>query len=1124
MKAYYKIQTKIDKFIKRYYFSALIKGVLLFFGFGALYALFWALIEHWFWLPTNARGLVFWCLLAFEAFLLYKLIISPLLKYLKIRKGIDYHKAAVLIGAAFPEINDKLLNAVQLQEQKKTELLLASIDQKELQLNPFSFEKAVSLNENLRYFKYAIAPLIILLPFYLFGFEQTIKGGFWRVVDYKTIYDPPAPFKFQLSNKPLQTIAGEPYTFEVSTIGRTAPDNVKIKISNEEHLLKINDEGTFFYELSRPEKDLEVYFFSDKVKSKSYVLNVFPPPIITSANLIVTPPSYTGLEAKSTANLGYVKVPEGSRLTWGLETTSVDNVSFFDGKKKDVFTKKGDNFFFTKTLFSEASVVISTSNQWLNSHENLELSIAVKMDKPPTIEIESNKVKTPLDQIYFYGQVADDYGVSKIQMKYYPINSKDQIKTIHIPIEDAKKSTFSYAFPNSIKMTPDTTYELYFEALDNYPFPSPHATRTKVFIYNKKSKKTLISQQMQQQQEAIIELDEALKKIDFEKAYFDEFRKQQTQSQNLTFNQAESLTKALSRQSKQDQIIMRVNTKMQESINQLSPDAEDFQRENLQKRLDEQRDLIEENEKLREELKNAIQKLDNLELMKRLDKINKNSKEYKRSLKQMLELTQRYYIKQKTKQIQQKLLELADRQDTLSTQRGDKNSFARQDKANQVFEGLVNEIESLSKKNKSLSRPVQIPNNNNQINSIKKNQEEAISFLKQKDAQSEKKTRTFLNNKAQKEQKKIAQKLRQMAKQMGDQIAAGSQQELLEDATALRQILDNLLLFSFEQENLMRWFSVNGQQNQEFSRRLIEQKSIRTHFEHIDDSLLVVSLRQPLLSSKITRGISEVYHNIDRALELLSEAQIYQATSRQQYALTSANSLADLVSNILDSIEIEINPGKGDGEMQLPDIIMTQEELMKEAESSQQSSGQDSPATSLEGKSKGEKEGGDKGNSQTKGMPGDKAGNGRSDQESFFDSEESSLALMQLYKKQEQLRESLERLLRKTGISPEGREAVDAMRKIEETIITQGVQSGLIDQMRKLGYRLLKLEESLNDQGIENQRESTTSKEELFENSKTQYDSLRIKLNSRDELKRDDLPLQKDYLERVIEYFKLKYD
>jgi len=143
------IQIKLEKFIKRFYFSALIRGSLLFFCLGALYAIFWTLIEHFFWLPVEGRSIIFWCLVIFELYLFYKFVLTPALKYLQIRKTMNHETAAELIGIAFPEIKDKLLNTVQLQQQAKSELLLASIEQKALQFNPFSFESAVKLKENL---------------------------------------------------------------------------------------------------------------------------------------------------------------------------------------------------------------------------------------------------------------------------------------------------------------------------------------------------------------------------------------------------------------------------------------------------------------------------------------------------------------------------------------------------------------------------------------------------------------------------------------------------------------------------------------------------------------------------------------------------------------------------------------------------------------------------------------------------------------------------------------------------------------------------------------------------------------------------------------------------------------
>ena len=44
------------------------------------------------------------------------------------------------------------------------------------------------------------------------------------------------------------------------------------------------------------------------------------------------------------------------------------------------------------------------------------------------------------------------------------------------------------------------------------------------------------------------------------------------------------------------------------------------------------------------------------------------------------------------------------------------------------------------------------------------------------------------------------------------------------------------------------------------------QKSLRAHFEHVQDSLYSLSLRQPMISELISKEVAEVFFNIDKQL------------------------------------------------------------------------------------------------------------------------------------------------------------------------------------------------------------------------------------------------------------------
>ena len=60
------------------------------------------------------------------------------------------------------------------------------------------------------------------------------------------------------------------------------------------------------------------------------------------------------------------------------------------------------------------------------------------------------------------------------------------------------------------------------------------------------------------------------------------------------------------------------------------------------------------------------------------------------------------------------------------------------------------------------------------------------------------------------------------------------------------------------------------------------QQRLRGLFEHVDDSLFSLSLRQAELSEFVNEQITEVYYNIDKSLESMADGQMYQGVSYQK--------------------------------------------------------------------------------------------------------------------------------------------------------------------------------------------------------------------------------------------------
>ncbi|MFZ2284677.1 MAG: hypothetical protein WAV86_12455, partial [Lutibacter sp.] len=183
MNDFIRIREKLQAFIKKYYFNELIKGLLLFFAIGALYFIFTLFVEYFLWLKPFARSLLFWLFVFIELALFAAYIVFPITQILGLKKGISEVEASKIIGNHFPEVKDKLLNMLQLNEIKQNpELIEASILQKSRELRPIPFKRAVEFTKNKKYLKFAIIPFLIWLLVFITGNISIFTDSFSRVV------------------------------------------------------------------------------------------------------------------------------------------------------------------------------------------------------------------------------------------------------------------------------------------------------------------------------------------------------------------------------------------------------------------------------------------------------------------------------------------------------------------------------------------------------------------------------------------------------------------------------------------------------------------------------------------------------------------------------------------------------------------------------------------------------------------------------------------------------------------------------------------------------------------------------------------------------------------------------
>jgi len=290
------IFNKLEIFIKKFYTNELIRGVILFVGFGLCYFLVTIFIEYFLWLQPIGRTILFYSFIIVEMFLLIRYIILPLSKLFKLQKGIDYKQASEIIGNHFTEVSDKLTNFLQLSDNNspydKSELLLASIEQKANSLQPIPFGNAINFNKNKKFLPLAIIPLLFFLFFYFSGNSNVLTSSLNRVTHYKEQFLPPAPFQFVILNKNLQTQQNKDFILKVKSIGTITPDNASIFIDNTTYYMVKTAVGEFEYKIEKPTTNLLFHFESGEVHSTDYLLKVVPVPSILNFEMLLNYPAY----------------------------------------------------------------------------------------------------------------------------------------------------------------------------------------------------------------------------------------------------------------------------------------------------------------------------------------------------------------------------------------------------------------------------------------------------------------------------------------------------------------------------------------------------------------------------------------------------------------------------------------------------------------------------------------------------------------------------------------------------------------------------------------------------------------------------------------------------------------
>lgn len=903
---------KLDRFIRKYYLNQLIKGIIFFVSLFGLSFLLSSLLEYFGHTGRGFRTVLFFSLLSMHLVTLYAWVLTPLLKLNSFGKLISHSQAAKIIGDHFQEVGDKLLNTLQLKAENtgSRELIEASVSQKLEELKPVPFSMAIDLKGNRKYLKYALIPLVIL-SLLLIQFPDVILESSARIISYNKEFLPEAPFSFELENEELKTLMHEDFLLELEVEGKVLPQTVYVVVDGNQFRMNRKDGNHFTYLMKNLSEDRDFKFYAAGFNSAAYTLSVLPKPFLKAFKVVLDYPDYTGRKDEELQNIGDLSIPEGTVVRWDFNTENSDELIFrYNGQLLEGEQYDEAKFRVTKQIQESGQYFVQSTNEYVKKNDSMGYTVEVMEDEYPLINVEMNRDSASLKTYFFSGELSDDYGISGLSFYYRFTNSADQAKVdkgfVRKGIGVSSRSIqsfFHYWDLNEIGYDAGDELEFYFELWDNDQINGAKSSRSQKFRINAPTKREIENKVAETSSKIKDDIENTIKEAAKVQQELEDVRNRLMNKDKPDWQDKQAVKKLLERQRSLQQQIEKLNEQYKEMLKEQDEFSKMDERirekhEKLMELFDQLMD--EEMKKLFDELQKMLE--ENMDGMdEKLDEMKFDNEELEKELDATLEHFKQLELEQKMQESIDKLDELAKKQEELAKETekegGDQEELSKkQEELNKEFEEVREDIDEIEKKNEELDRPHEMEDTDSEEESIEQDMKEGKENIDQ-----------GKKNKATQKQKEAAEKMRELQKRMEAAKKNMEQKSLSLDYEALRQIMENLIYLSFEQEKLINELNDIHGYNPKFIDLAQRQMKLKGDARLIEDSLVALSKRVMQISGFINEEVGKMNYNLEKTVTQLSERNIPQSRKYQQYVMTHVNNLAVMLSEVMDQMQQDMS-------------------------------------------------------------------------------------------------------------------------------------------------------------------------------------------------------------------------
>jgi len=1075
---------KLDGFIRKFYINQLLRGAL--YTVGAVLGLFILLnvAEYYFYFGTGVRTAMFWSFALLSGTALYRWVALPLMHYFHLGKVISHEQAAQIIGDHFADVKDKLLNILQLKQQSSNaiyaDLINASINQKSDEIKFVPFKAAIDLGKNRKHLRWALPPLMLLL-FLLLGAPNILREGTKRLWNSNTKFEKPAPFKFIVNADSLRTVQFADYVLTVKAEGAVLPNEMFINLGNVQYRLEKDAANEFSYKFVNVQKDTEFKLFAAGLESEDYTLAVLKKPNILSFSAKLDFPEYVGRPDENLSNVGDLVIPQGTQIGWVFNAQNTDLLALRFGNDNGNEAKRFDDelFQFSRRALKDETYKIFISNNLLPNADSVAYTITVIPDLHPQIAVEEFKDSTNQKLLFFAGDASDDYGLQSLTFNYQikkPKGGQLPMNTVKVGMQGAapssakamagKQADYNYTWDiRNLNLEPGDEVSYYFEVFDNDAVNGSKSARTGVMLYKMPTLDEFRQQQADNSAEIKKDLEEAIKESKKNQEEMKKLRDKVLQKKELDWQTRKEMEKLLDRQKQLQQKMEQAKQNFEQN-NQQKQEFQQEQSEQMQQKQEQmekmfEQTISEEMKQLMEDIQKLLQEMNKDQMLEKMEEMQMNAEEMQKEMERLEELYKQLELEQMVGEQIQQLEELAKKEEEAAKnseeeKKSDEELQKEQEEINKKMEELMKKEEEIEKKNEDLKRPQDLEDSKKDMEDTKKDTDGAKQDLEKKQKKS-----------ASKKQKSAANKMKEMANKKKQKKESNAKEQAEEDIKTIRQLLENLVGLSFDQEQTMKEVEKTTINTPRYVELGQKQFKIKDDFRLVEDSLQALASRNFNIESIINEKVTDIKASMKHSLEELEERQVQIANEEQQRTMKNLNDLALMLAESMEQMQQQMADGMpGDQSCQKPG----------------------------KGKGKG------KGKSKGEGEPKDKMSKGQQDVGKIMKEMKermekgksqggaqggapgSSKEFAQLAAKQAALRNALRQKQKELQEQGKGDPALDQlqdeMNKLEIDLVNKRLTNEMVKRQEQILTRLLEHEKAEREREQDEQRQAQTAQQQ----------------------------------------------